>query len=381
MRRKPWAATTILLALGLSSFAVCWGADAGSAGVPASGPDTAAALHARSTEAAAFRKTLAEKVAAAEAADQRAIRGADGWLFFRGALRSAAVGAFWGPEAAAVSRASRKTYADPLPAILEFNDQLKRVGVDLLVVPVPVKAFVYPEKLSAAVKPGPDGAPPRLDVRHQAFYRLLEDRGVHVLDLWPTLAAHRFDKEGTAYCKQDTHWSSRSCHRAAAMIADRYRDAPWFKDLSRTTFETEAKEVRITGDLRAYLKDPALADETLPMVFTGIRRDGVLVAPRPDRTSPVVLIGDSHTLVFSVGGDLHTRGAGLPDHLAAAFGVRIDLVGVRGSGVTVPRIDLARRRDNLKGKKLVVWCFSARQFTESTNGWMTGIPVVRPADP
>jgi alginate O-acetyltransferase complex protein AlgJ len=89
----------------------------------------------------------------------------------------------------------------------------------------------------------------------------------------------------------------------------------------------------------------------------------------PDRQSPVLLIGDSHNLVFHAGGDMHATGAGLPDHLAAALGFPVDLEAVRGSGATAPRINLARRRDNLAGKRAVIWCFTVREFTESNTGW------------
>jgi alginate O-acetyltransferase complex protein AlgJ len=86
-------------------------------------------------------------------------------------------------------------------------------------------------------------------------------------------------------------------------------------------------------------------------------------------------MGDSHTLIFH---DplLFARGAGLPDHLALRLGLAVDLVGVRGSGATSTRIELLRRKDNLEGKKLVIWCFSFREFTESTTGWRK-VPVVR----
>jgi hypothetical protein len=40
------------------------------------------------------------------------------------------------------------------------------------------------------------------------------------------------------------------------------------------------------------------------------------------------------------------------------------------------RINLARRRDNLAGKRCVVWCMVARDFTESSQGWFP-VPVVR----
>jgi hypothetical protein len=97
---------------------------------------------------------------------------------------------------------------------------------------------------------------------------------------------------------------------------------------------------------------------------------------RSDNDSPVILLGDSHTLVFQAGGDLHAQGAGLFDHLSANVGFAADLLGVRGSGVTPARIALYQKakRDSgyLAGKKILVWCFAAREFT--AGGWRK-IPV------
>jgi alginate O-acetyltransferase complex protein AlgJ len=91
-----------------------------------------------------------------------------------------------------------------------------------------------------------------------------------------------------------------------------------------------------------------------------------------DRASPIVLLGDSHTLVFHSGQELHGTGAGLADQLAAELGLAVDVVGVRGSGATPARVNLLRRAKAdpayLAGKKVVIWCFAAREFTEGS-GW------------
>ena len=72
---------------------------------------------------------------------------------------------------------------------------------------------------------------------------------------------------------------------------------------------------------------------------------------------------------------MHAVGAGLPDRLATGFGMPLDLVAVRGSGATAARWNLARRHDNLSGKKLVIWCFTARDFTEG--GHWDKVPVIK----
>ena len=71
---------------------------------------------------------------------------------------------------------------------------------------------------------------------------------------------------------------------------------------------------------------------------------------------------------------MQAQGAGLPDQLAYELGVPVDLVAVRGSGATPSRLNLLRRKDNLAGKKVVIWCLSAREFTEG-QGWRK-VPLV-----
>jgi alginate O-acetyltransferase complex protein AlgJ len=92
-----------------------------------------------------------------------------------------------------------------------------------------------------------------------------------------------------------------------------------------------------------------------------------------------LLLGDSHCLVFHAGGDMLATGAGLADQLAFELGMPVDLIGVRGSGATPARMNLMRKIKSdekyLAGKKLIVWCFAAREFTES-QGWRK-VPVVK----
>lgn len=318
---------------------------------------------------------LSAQVQRAENAEKSAIEGSDGWLFFVPELRSLTVGPFWGKRTAEVSRSSKPEHADPLAAIVDFQDQLKKAGVELLIVPVPAKAVVYPEKASTLVKvPAADG-PTRIDRNYQEFYQMLRERGLSVLDLTPQFLAQRHETGSPLYCKTDTHWSGRAIDLAARAIAEHVRDRAWLKDIPKIPHESENRDVEITGDLARMLDETSPKGETLPLTFVGGRSGGALVAVEPDRQSPVLLMGDSHTLVFH-DPDLFARGAGLPDHLALRLGFPVDLIGIRGSGATTTRIELLRRRDNLKGKKLVVWCFSCREFTESVSGWRK-VPVIR----
>lgn len=312
-----------------------------SAALPAAGEDPATA----------FRAECAKLAADGEA---MSIPGSDGWLFLRSELRHIGVGPFWGAAAARVSKASSPEKADPLPVIVDFHKQLEAAGIELILVPVPCKALVYGEKLG-----GP--AEGRLDAVHQEFFKLLAAEGVKVLDL-----ADAFGKAKATgpdlYCKTDTHWSPAACELTAKLIKERLGGPAWLP-AQPGGFTAAAEKRTIVGDLT-----DGKGSEELPVRVVTSADNPAL----EDRASPVLLLGDSHTLVFHAGQELHGTGAGLADQLAAELGLAVDVVGVRGSGATPARVNLLRRAKAdpayLEGKKVVIWCFAAREFTEGS-GW------------
>lgn len=319
------------------------------------------------------------------ATESPTIRGADGWLFSRPELRHLTVGPFWGEAARAVSTATNEEWRDPVPAIVQFNNDLKALGVELLLVPVPPKASIYADKLSEAVKPDADGRLPRVDTEHQAFHKILRDQGVQVLDLTPVMLNLRRARatdaaKPEANCQTDTHWSPGTIEAVAAEIARWIAGRPWHDAAAHIEYASRRADLTITGDLTAFLPEAGRPGRE---TFTGVRFVGRPDAPdrpvEPSLESPVLLLGDSHTLVFSIGGEMHCTGAGLPDQLAMELGGPIDLLGKMGSGATPTRVDLFRRAKEpgyIEGKKLVIWCFRGMEFTENPGGWRP-LPVKR----
>jgi alginate O-acetyltransferase complex protein AlgJ len=310
-----------------------------------------------------FMRDIETKAMDAEKHGKTFVVGADGWLFFAPELRSVSVGKFWGDAATKVSRASNAEFADPLPAILDFNEQLARAGIELLFVPVPAKAVIYPEMISNAEASSP------LDETYRTFYELLRTQGVAVLDLTPTFLEAKKDVQ--LYCKQDTHWSPQACVIAAKTIAKTVKNRDTMKTVPRHSFTTDEQEIEITGDLWRDLQDTRLPKERVRL--TVVKENDA--PPLPWRDSPVLLLGDSHNLIYHAGGDMFGQGAGLADHLARELGFPVDVVAVRGSGATPSRLSLLRRGDNVKGKRFVIWCLSVREFTEG-QGWRK-VPVIR----
>ena len=313
---------------------------------------------------------------AAKATEIPVAKGSNGWLFLPAELRHVSVGKFWGPEAAAVSKASRPDAADPLPAILDFKKQLDAAGIDLILVPVPAKVFVYPEAVMGGDPAGP--APARMDTFHQQFYGELRKDGVTVVDLLPDLLAQRNGENGAMFCKQDTHWSGMGVVLAADKIAALLKDKPWLQAAPKIKTSTRIQDSEITGDLWTMLPSDQPAKETLKLRFVGAADSNGATPVPTDKESPILLLGDSHTLVFHDGGDMLAVGAGLADQLASDLGIAVDLIGVRGSGATPARINLMRRVHGnpayLAKKKVVIWCFTVREFTEGS-GW-SKVPIV-----
>jgi SGNH hydrolase-like domain, acetyltransferase AlgX len=291
--------------------------------------------------------------------------GQDGWLFFAGELRLLSLGRFWGDEAAKVSRARKPELADPIPAILDFQQQLKARGIELVMVPVPPKAAIYPEKIMPGFDLGSHDPAPVL----RQFYEELRAAGIEVLNLSPVLIQNRDHSRGPVFCKTDSHWSGVGCVLAAQAIAEHVRRklaAP----SARKEYTSNWKEVQITGDLAGLLPSDTRKPSPEVIAVQSVSEKGTGAVVESDPNSPLLLLGDSHTLVYH---DFLAERAGLLDQLALELGFAPDLIGTRGSGATPVRINLYRRSlkdpGYLAKKKVVVWCFAAREFTEATEGW------------
>lgn len=307
---------------------------------------------------------------AATADENGVVAGKDGWLFLQEELEHLSSSAFFGPEVLKVSKAAKPEFADPLPAIVDFHAQLKEHGIELIFAPIPPKALIYSDKLPADFTAEMVS---ELDRPYKELYGKLAEQGVQVLDLIPIFRAAR-EKE-QVYCKTDTHYSGKGLAVVANEFSRAIKERDWYAALSKKEYTKEERKVEIQGDLALMQKSDV--KEAVPLQFISDTASGKRTVSDPD--SQVMLLGDSHTLVFSVGGDLHTTGAGLFDQLSADLGFAVDLLGVRGSGATPSRIKLYQRSRKdpafLNKKKIIIWCLSARELTGS-GGWRK-IPVAK----
>lgn len=319
-----------------------------------------------------FAAALSAKVEAPEKNAAAAIVGAEGWLFLRAELKFLLTGQFWGADAARFSKSPKPENADPIPAIIDFRDQLKQRGIDLVLVPVPAKAAIYPEKIAADVGSPSAGAAPLL---HQ-FYGELQRAGVDVLDLSPLFEQNRSNERGAVYCRTDTHWSVVGTVVAAHAIAEHIR-AKVGNHSSGKAYVGDWQKIAINGDLPPLL-GPGTAKPPMEEISARVVHEkGGNAGVQPDLNSPVLLLGDSHTLVFH---DFLAEKAGLVDQLALELGFAPDLTGTRGSGASAVRVNLyrdsSRNPEYLAKKKVIVWCFTCREFTDADQGWRK-LPIAK----
>jgi len=306
------------------------------------------------------RAELARRLAGA-APNTVALRGVDDWFFHRRELHAYSVGPFWGDAATAIYPGT--SACDPLTAIVSCHRELSKAGIALILVAVPGKLSIGASALDPRL-----ACTERIDGDHQVFYRLLEEQGVSVIDLVPDFAA-LWARGIPPFCRQDSHWSPAGMAVACERIAERVVGHPWHGARRKQAATSRSLDVEVAGDLAALARAD-VAKERLHIEQWFLDGQGITT----DRQSPVVLLGDSHTLVFSNG--LLADHAGLPDHLAAKLGYAVDNVGNQANGANQSRIALARRRDNLAGKRCLVWVLSVRNFTASSDGWKI-VPLTR----
>jgi len=294
-------------------------------------------------------------------AGKNAIRGEGDWLFSPNELRFLSKGEFWGARSAETSAATKKDWADPMLGINSFQNNLSAKGIELILLPVPPKATVYPDKLPGMAAPQASDALPR-------FIKHLTESGIQVVDLTAAMSRARGSKP--MHCTTDTHWSPQAIELAADTLYNQLKGKPWAADIAKETYDVEENTISYPGDL-VELSGESIAAESFTV--RRVTKAGAVLPEDPD--SPILVMGDSHTL-FCHDPTMVTDGAGLSDHLALRFGCPVDLLGIKGSASVTRQSLLSRKNraqkegnDYLGKKKVIIWCFTAREFTESAGGW------------
>lgn len=286
--------------------------------------------------------------------------GLDGWLFYLPTVRFL-VESFPPPDYL------QPDFKDPSAAVTDFHRQLASRGIRLLVVPVPGKASIYPDRLSSRADPEHI-----VDSSHtRRFISQLTKAGIETVDLFEAFRQarqqHLLPEGEEYYLRQDTHWAPEGASLAARVVAQRILAQGW---VTRGSTEYTHKEVTISrrSDI-LRMGRLALVESRFPPQEVNCHQvfesgTGRLYHDEP--SSPVLVLGDSFLRIYQSD---EPKAAGFLAHLALNLQRPVASIVNDGGASTLVRQQLSRRADLLEGKKLVVWEFVERDLRFGTEGW------------
>ena len=296
--------------------------------------------------------------------------GRDGWLFLRADFEHVTGSGFLDPERLRREDREGARAADPLPAIVALDRDLAARGIELVVMPTPVKPTVHPEFLTRSA--GAHG--PIHNPSFGEFLDRLQAEDVVVFDPSTAFSAAKARGEGPLYLRTDTHWTPPTVELAAAELAALLDSVVRWNRPATERFVRRHASVTGQGDLDRLLEGSA-AREVGEAERTEVARivDRRGRAWTPDRESEVLLLGDSFANIYSDAALGWGTGAGLAEQLSFSLGRSVDRIAVNAGGSWSSRQALVRAAgtttgsDRLAGKRVVVYQFATREL--STGDW------------
>ena len=290
---------------------------------------------------------------------EKVIVGSSGWYFYKPGLN------YMLARREILSAANPTN--DPVSAIVDFRDQLAARGIHLLVLPVPNKESIYPDRLSSRA----EGLRGVVSQRTKEILHKLRSANVEVIDLFKAFSEARqqadSSKETPLYLAQDTHWSPAGVALAAKAVAQRVIDLGWVQAGSIRYSEKPAAVQRV-GDLVRMLQSPKIESNITPENVAALQvvRDDNAEPYRDEATADILILGDSFMRIYQQDAP---NSAGFIAHLAKELKQPMMSLVNDGGGSTLVREELSARPVFLKNKKVVIWEFVERDFGIGIKGW------------
>ena len=259
--------------------------------------------------------------------------------------------------------ATQDSLHNPLPRMVELKQYLDSLGIQLLVIPVPVKEEVYADKLILGTP-----ADACVNVNGQKFIRQMLEAGIDVMDLYPALKAARAGDEPPhfSYQRYDTHWALPGMLAAMEQIATRVTQYSWYAESGAQPGSLAMKDTVVLreGDLVAHLPDAEKAKYTAD-TLAGMKVYKGENAYKGGKNAPILLMGDSFTGVFE---SVDQKSGGPGSLLAYATGLDVQVVTSWGGGPGV-RSRMMKMKKDMQSKRLVIYMMTARDFWQSPMEW------------
>lgn len=303
--------------------------------------------------------------------NEQAYVGRRGWLFYRADIDHVTGKGFLD---ASVQRARRRAgdateaavQPDPLPALIRFRADLAARGVQLVLMPAPVKPMVEPQHFSRRYTGSP---PPLRNPSWRGFRERLAQAGIPLLDVAPQIEKIGREDDASMYLATDTHWTPAGMEIAAELLAQWIEKNVEFASPATGGFSERRVEVSGRGDVATMLKLSEASGLYPPQSVVA----RPVIAPdggywQPDPSAEILLLGDSFTNIFSDTSLGWGSGAGLAERLAFHLQRPVDRIARNAGGAYATREQLGRelsgRLDRLKQVKVVVYEFAARELSQ-----------------
>lgn len=287
--------------------------------------------------------------------------GQDGWLFYRPSFNYLTARTTPGKP----STRTPKGYDAAFVAVRDFSKHLRDRGIELVIVPVPPKLAIHPEKFIAG------GEKNIIETNeYQKWITRVQAEGVRVFDTAKALASFLEQSEAPAYLQSDTHWRPESMEWCAGKLANYLEAENLIKSPpSQEDHLIEPTTIAGRGDLWRMLRlnedNTLVKAEEVPLKQV---RTSAGMRWQPSRQGGVLLMGDSFCNIFSLGEMEWGEGAGFAEHLGLSLRRPLDAILRNSDGAHATRQilaqELARGTDRLEGKSVVIWEFATRELTE-----------------
>ena len=282
--------------------------------------------------------------------NEQAYLGREGWLFYRADIESL------------IDVDSKQTVNAALSTIIDFNRQLEGRDITLIVVPIPVKPTIHPEKFSSRYR---NLKIPIHNPFYAAFIEALAAEGVLVYD--PSSLLFETAEQEAQYLKTDTHWKPAAMERVAKSLAAFMTEQVELPADQSFLYTKTAEETTNIGDIAKMLKLPE--DQQLFMQERVIRH--VVKTPSGDlwqstQESDILFLGDSFSNIYSLAGMEWGDSAGFVEHLSAELARPIDKIVINAGGADATRQALVqefnRGQDRLVDKRVLIYQFATREL-------------------
>ena len=224
--------------------------------------------------------------------------------------------------------------------------------------PVPVKPSVRPEMFVGRYD---DSATILQNPSYQMWVDDLRRQGVLVFD--PSSALSGARSTGPLYLAADTHWRPEAMELVVEELGAFISSQVTLPVSSDPGYRLERVEQRNTGDTARMLDLPEHAP-LFPLEAVWLARvllpDGSVW--RSSRDADVLLLGDSFSNIYTLESMGWGTSAGLAEHLSYSLRRPVDRIVQNDEAAFATRAMLQRDPDRLRGKRVVIYQFAAREL-------------------